>query len=84
MGVKLRVLFFSLFREVTGESELDWELPGETARVSDLLDALFARWPALAPWDGSLLVAVDRQFATRDDELASGQEVAIMPPVQGG
>ncbi len=80
----VRVLFFSVLRDVTGESEVVWDLPGESARVSDLLESLYVRWPVLGDWDGKLLVAADFQYVRRGDRLSEGQEVAIMPPVQGG
>lgn len=81
--MKLRVLFFSVLRDVTGVSELDFET-GRDARVSDLLDGLFARWPGLKRWEASLLVAVDQNYAKGGTALHEGAEVAIMPPVQGG
>jgi molybdopterin converting factor small subunit len=82
--MRVRVLFFSVLRDLTGECEVDWELPSERARVADLLDALYARWPLLRDWEGKLLVAADFQYVRRDELLSDGQEVAIMPPVQGG
>ena len=45
---------------------------------------LYARWPKLAEWDSSLLVALDHAYVKRDAALHDGAEVAIMPPVQGG
>ena len=81
--MNVRVLFFSLLRDIAGADGL--EFPVEAgARVGDLLDDLFAKWPALKAWDASLLVAVDQTYAKRDCVLHEGAEVAIMPPVQGG
>ena len=82
--MRVRVLFFSLLRDLTGESEMAWELPAGKARVADLLESLYERWPKLRSWDGRILVAVDCRFAGREEVLAEGREVAIMPPVQGG
>ncbi len=81
--MKIRVLFFSVLRDLTGTAEMDFECAAE-ARVSDLLAAFYVRWPALAAWDASLLVAVDQTYAKRDALLHAGAEVALMPPVQGG
>jgi molybdopterin converting factor small subunit len=52
--------------------------------VASLLAELYERWPALSSWDGRLLMAVDLEYATRETQLIPGQEVALMPPVQGG
>jgi len=37
--------------------------------VNDLLVMLFARWPKLAEWDASLLIAVDQTYVKRDTTL---------------
>lgn len=79
----VKVLFFSVLRDVTGAGEFTFEA-GPDARVSDLLREMFDRWPKLKEWDASLLVAVDQHYARRDTILHEAAEVAIMPPVQGG
>ena len=79
----VRVLFFSSLRDLAGESETELELPGG-ASVGDLLDDLGSRIPGMAEWDSRLLVAVDQEYADRGEVLREGQEVAVMPPVQGG
>jgi molybdopterin converting factor small subunit len=79
----VRVLFFSILRDVAGSDEVPVKLaPGAT--VADLLGELFTRWPKLQEWDKSLLIAVDQYYAKRDGALHENAEVAIMPPVQGG
>ena len=77
------VLVFSTLRKVVGQDALSIALP-ESCDVADLLERLYADYPSLAEWDAQLLVAVDQDYATRGTELSDGQEVAIMPPVQGG
>lgn len=78
----LRILFFSLLRDVTRSEELLLESPPAT--VGDLLDHLYERYPGLNAWDSRLLIAVDLAFAGREDSLEGAKEVALMPPVQGG
>ncbi len=82
--MKLRVLFFSVLRDITGCPETAVELPAGQKTVADLLLHLFARWPALSEWDSSLLIAIDHAYAKRSDLLHDGAEAAVMPPVQGG
>lgn len=79
----VRVLFFSVLRDLTGCEQTEWACtPGTTLGV--LLQQLQDRWPALRDWDPSLLLAIDCDYARRDTPLHQGCEVAIMPPVQGG
>lgn len=79
----VRVLFFSVLQDITGTGETSWELPAGSS-VADLLQSLFQRWPRLAEWDASLLVAVDQTYVKRHELLYENCEVAVMPPVQGG
>jgi molybdopterin synthase sulfur carrier subunit len=83
LGMKINVLFFSVLRDIAGTDQIPVELP-PGAKVSDLLNEMFERWPKLKDWDASLLIAVDQTYAKRDTTLQNGAEVAIMPPVQGG
>lgn len=82
--MKLRVLFFAALREITGTAELDWPWEEPGAPVSLLLEQLYGRFPGLRDWDAALLVAADCEYIGREDLLRPGQEVAVMPPVQGG
>jgi molybdopterin converting factor subunit 1 len=77
--VKVQVRLFAALREQAGTSHVELELP-EGARVSDV-------WPALAlggAEPSSLAFALNRAYANRDDALAEGDEVALIPPVSGG
>lgn len=81
MRVQLR--FFAAPREVVGAASLDFEVrPGAT--VAELRAAVLQRWPALAPWEEHLHVAVNKEFAPPEQRLAEGDEVAFFPPVSGG
>ncbi len=83
--MKVRVLFFSVLRDITGTDEVEWELPAAASSLADLLGEIEARWPRLRDWAGSMLLAVDQSYVRRDAAtLHDGAEVALMPPVQGG
>ncbi len=79
----VHVQLFSHLRDAAGTPELDVELP-ERATVADLLHQLYASKPALRSWDSSILVGIGVEFVYRDHELHPGEQIAIMPPVQGG
>jgi MoaE-MoaD fusion protein len=74
--VQVTVKLFAGLRERAGFS--DRTLDG-VARVADV-------WPALDLGDepAGLLYAVNRRYAAPDQELADGDEVALIPPVSGG
>ena len=81
--MRLNILFFSLLRDVTGQIEVQRDFPPGTS-VAALLESLYTEWPNLREWDGKVLVAADLDYADRTTILTDGQEIAIMPPVQGG
>jgi len=72
----VQVRLFAGLRERAGWSER--ELEG----VSTVADV----WPALGLGDepAGLLYAVNREHADREQSLADGDEVALIPPVSGG
>src|SRR5213082_4121882 len=74
--MRVKVRLFAGLRERAGVAER--ELEGVT-RVSDV-------WAALGLGDEpeGLLYAVNRRYAERDQALADGDEVALIPPVSGG
>jgi MoaD family protein len=81
--MKVRVQFFSRLRDVTRSERLDLDMKAG-ATVSDLLAELFARFPKLRTWERSILVGAGVEFVDRDYVLKEGDEISIMPPVQGG
>ena len=81
--MKVHVQFFSRLRELAGVSEMDLEVT-EGTKMTDLLENLFLRTPALRDWDKSLLFAAGVEFVGRNYVLKQGDRISIMPPVQGG
>jgi len=81
--MKVRVRFFSHLRELVGTSQTDVEV-AEGSRVSDLLEQLYQRCPKLRSHDKAILVAAGIEFVGRDYNLKPSEEIAVMPPVQGG
>lgn len=79
------VLYFSRLRDLVGVAESEETLAADRDwTLGDLLETLYARTPALREWDGRLLLAINQTWADRRQGLKAGDEVAIMPPVQGG
>ncbi len=82
-AMQVTVKFFAIAREAVGSGELRVRL-GDRATLRDLLDAVRAEHPGLKAFEGSLLLAVNHEFAEPDTVLREGDEVAVMPPVSGG
>ncbi len=81
--MRIRVLFFSQLKDLTGTGELALELPAKT-NMTGLLTQLYSRYPSLEKWDNQLLLGAGVEFVDRNYILQPNDEIAIMPPVQGG
>jgi molybdopterin converting factor small subunit len=81
--MKVHVQFFSRLRDLAEVSEMELDVP-EATQVDELLGLLYSRTPALRDWDKSILVAAGVEFVGRDYVLQLGDQISIMPPVQGG
>jgi molybdopterin synthase catalytic subunit/molybdopterin converting factor small subunit len=73
--VRVMVKLFAGLRERAGWSEREVD-------VSTLAEV----WPALELGEepSGLLFAVNKEYAERDQPLADGDEIAVIPPVSGG
>lgn len=81
--MKIQVLFFGLTHDLTGFDREQVNLPeGET--LGNLWHVYERRFPRLGEMTGSLLAAVNQEFAERSKVLHEGDEVAFLPPVSGG
>jgi len=81
--VKIQVQFYAQLRDLAGRQTLDVDLAKGTA-VSDLLEQIYRKVPVLRSHDKSILVGAGVEFVDRNYRLKSGDEISIMPPVQGG
>jgi len=81
--MKIRVQFFAQLRDLAREHERDIDLPEEST-VRDLLEKIYAEQPSLRTHDKSILIGAGVEFVDRNYKLKPGDEIAIMPPVQGG
>jgi molybdopterin converting factor subunit 1 len=83
MRMHVRVLFFGRLKDIVGRAEEQAEL-SEGARVEDLFERYGRSFPELARFRESVAASVNQEFAEWRAPLASGDEVAFLPPVSGG
>jgi len=81
--VRIRVLFFGQLKDIVGVAQEDTEL-SEGSRVEDLFERYGRRFPKLAEFRPSIAASVNQEYAGWRAPLASGDEVAFLPPVSGG
>jgi molybdopterin converting factor small subunit len=81
--MKVRVQFFAQLRDLAATQELMVDL-AKGASVADLLEKIYEKVPVLRSRDQSILVGAGLEFVDRNYKLTPGEEISIMPPVQGG
>jgi molybdopterin synthase catalytic subunit len=81
--MRIRVLFFGQLKDIVGIAQEEAEL-SDGARVEDLFERYGRRFPKLAEFRPSIAASVNQEYAGWSVSLASGDEVAFLPPVSGG
>ena len=77
-GMVVRIRLFAGLRERAGRGELELELP-DGAVVADALAAVDDLASGVP-----LVMAVNREYASPQDRLSAGDELALIPPISGG
>jgi len=81
--MKVKVLLFAQAKQIVGDEWIEVELK-DGAKVSELKSTLAILKPDLASLLSRSSIALDQNYATDDDEVNEGVEVAMIPPVSGG
>jgi sulfur-carrier protein len=75
-----KVLFFAHLRDAVGEEFLSVDASGKT--VEELKADLSAKYNL--PKMDTVMTAVNEEFASNDEIIRDGDEIAFIPPVSGG
>ncbi len=81
--MRVRVQFFAQLRDLAKTPELDVDLAARST-IANLLAKIYEEKPALRAHDKNILVGVGVDFVDRNYEIKPNDDIAIMPPVQGG
>ena len=79
----ISVLFFAYLKDLIPGGKVKVDLPAETT-VQELSHLLVERFPILQDKLQSAIKSVNREFASDEQVLHDGDEVAFFPPVSGG
>jgi len=75
-----KVLFFAHLRDAVGEEFLSVDASGKT--VEELKTELAAKYNL--PKMDTVMTAINEEFASNDEVIQDGDEIAFIPPVSGG
>jgi len=81
--ISVHILYFAIMRDLLQKSEETLQVPAGTV-TGDLFPLVTRDQPRLAALQRSVMVMVNEAYATSDQPLQDGDEVAFIPPVSGG
>lgn len=75
-----KILFFAHLRDAVGEEFLHLDASGKT--VAQLKAELSEKYDL--PRMDTVMTAINEEFASNDEVIQDGDEIAFIPPVSGG
>ena len=79
--INVQVLFFGATADETGEREVEINF-NENTKANDAFAEILAKYPRLA--NHKLLFAVNQEYASGDETINDGDELAVFTAVSGG
>ena len=80
--IKIRLKCFSQVKYALGKNEIIFEL--ENGAYTDDLEKIVRKKAEGKLNDVALSIALNKKYISKNTELEDGDEVAFIPPVQGG
>ena len=81
--MQIRVKYFAIIRETMGRGG-DTKEVAAASTAGEVLDLIGREAPAVARLLPALMIMVNQEYASRDQVLSEGDELALIPPVSGG
>ena len=75
-----KVMFFAHLRDLVGEESITLDAVGKT--VAEVKEMIVEQY-AVTKFD-TVMTAINEEFATNDEMIKDGDEIAFIPPVSGG
>ncbi len=79
----VKIRFFGMHRIVTGTDYIEMPIAEKTS-VNDAIVFVRKRYPDLVLDDGTLIITVNHEKATRDTVLRNNDTVELLPFIGGG
>jgi molybdopterin converting factor subunit 1 len=79
----VRVMLFATLRQLAGAKFIEMEIQ-DGINVGAFKKQVGREFPALRESMGTVLTAINREYAFDDAVVPAGGEIALFPPVSGG
>lgn len=81
--MNINILVFGMAKDLVGSSQISLDLEGDSATSEELKQILLTRYPRLHE-ASNFMIAVNKKYAMDETKIKSNDEVAIIPPTNGG
>lgn len=82
--MQITILFFASYKDQAKTQRTTIDVPENCTVIHLLNDILKEKFPGLVIHAPSTLISINREFASYEEIIPEGAEVAIFPPVSGG
>lgn len=82
--MKLHIMLFATLKMKAGSDSLEVEVPGNSTTVAEVISAAVKAKPQLESSLRTMVVAINKEFASKDQVVVEGDAIAFFPPVSGG
>lgn len=80
--MELRIFFFGVTADIAGTRMLHLPITAETTTADEMLKQILSKFPGLG--SHKLYISINQQYATGDEIVQDGDELAIFTAVSGG
>lgn len=81
-NITINILAFGICKEIIGSNVLAFKLP-EHYTIQQLKTALENSYPKIKEL-ASMMLAINKEYASPEQLIHDGDEIALIPPVSGG
>ena len=79
----IKVLIFGMAKDLIGEAQVTLKIQSDSVKTAELKQLLLTKYPRLHE-ASSFMIAVNKVYSNNDTVIKNNDEVAIIPPTNGG
>ncbi len=79
----IKVLVFGVAKDLVGDNNISLQIEHDSTSSAELRQTLINKFPKLSVVS-NFMIAVNRQYASGETKITNHDEVAIIPPTNGG
>jgi len=82
--MQIKVLLFATLKDIAGQKHLTLDITGQSTTVNGVRVKLIEQYPDIEANINAAIASLNEEFASGEESVKEGDEVAFFPPVSGG